>query len=170
MSKALPKYPRIVVPRHSPDRLEGLLELIFPDHRLRQKIAKAFLEEVRRAGREGLPETEWIRIVVDLLENQELQKHLIDLERGLVFTGAGLRRTQLQKEVSKKAEELGLVDEEGHNLFHVYKSQYTLVVKELRRLGLVYKKEGAYHTSPHFAKVLEEIASLWKDWRAGLVG
>jgi len=76
-------------------------------------------------------------------------------------------RTKLQVEITKKALELGLT-EEGSNLFNVYKSQYSIVLRTLRKLGMIYKKEGFYYTSPHFGNVLESIGRLWKDWRAGL--
>jgi len=167
MGRAYPKDPKIIVPRYAPDRLEGLLELIFPNHRLRQKIAKAFLEEVRKRGTEGFNEEEWIPFVIKVLgqdyphEVKALMNHYEALE-------GEVSRITLQREITKKALELGLVDE-GANLFNVYKSQYSIILKMLRRLGLIYKKEGAYYTSPHFGNVLEAIGRLWKDWRAGLV-
>ena len=167
MGKPYPEKPKIIVPRYAPDRLQGLLELIFPNHRLRQKIAKAFLEEVRGRGSEGFHEEEWIPFVIKVLgrdypnEAKALMEHYKALE-------GEVSRTTLQKEITKKALELGLVDE-GSNLFYVYKSQYTIVLKILRKLNMIYKKEGAYYTTAHFGQVLESIGRLWKDWRAGLV-
>jgi len=58
---------------------------------------------------------------------------------------------------------LGLVDE-GSNLFNIYKSQYSIVLRTLLKLGMIYKKEGFYYTSPHFGNILESIGRLWKDW------
>lgn len=167
MGKPYPKKPKIIVPRYAPDRLQGLLELIFPEHLLRQKIAKAFLEEVRRRGNEGFPEEEWIQFVIKVLgwdypnEAKALMEHYEALE-------GEVSRTTLQRKISEKAFELGLVDE-GHNLFHVYKSQYTIVLKILRKLNMIYKKEGAYYTSKTFGENLERIGRLWIDWRARLV-
>ena len=167
MGKAYPQKPKIIVPRYPPDRLSGLLELIFPDHLLRQKIAKAFLEEVRKRGNEGFPEEEWIPFIIRLLGRDHPSEAKVLLEYYEALEGQ-VSRTQLQREMAKKAEELGLV-EEGSNLFNVYKSQYIIVVKILRKLGMVYKKEGFYYTSPHFGNVLESIGRLWKDWRASFV-
>jgi len=76
-------------------------------------------------------------------------------------------RTKLQEKIIKKALELGLT-EEGSNLFNVYKSQYSLILKTFQRVGMIYKKESFYYTSPHFGNILESIERLWKDWRAGL--
>lgn len=168
MGKAYPQKPKIVVPRYAPDRLEGFLELIFPEHRLRQKIAKAFLEELRKRGTEGFAEEEWIPFVIKLIgqEHPEEAKALMELYESLE---GEVSRTKLQKEITQRAEELGLVDEDGANLFNIYKSQYSIVLKILRRLNMIYKKESIYHTSPHFGNVLESIGRLWKDWRAGLV-
>ena len=167
MGKAYPQKPKIIVPRYPPDRLSGLLELIFPDHLLRQKIAKAFLEEVRKRGNEGFPEEEWIPFIIRLLGRDHPSEAKILLEYYEALEGQ-VSRTQLQREMAKKAEELGLV-EEGSNLFNVYKSQYIIVVKILRKLGMVYKKEGAYYTSKSFGENLERIGRLWLEWRAGLV-
>ena len=167
MGKPYPKKPKIIVPRHTPDRLQGLLELIFPEHLLRQKIAKTFLEEVRKRGNEGFHEEEWIPFVIKVLgrdypnEAKALMEHYEALE-------GEVSRTTLQKEITKKALELGLVDE-GSNLFYVYKSQYTIVLKILRKLNMIYKKEGAYYTSKIFGENLERIGRLWLEWRAGLV-
>jgi len=167
MGRAYPKDPKIIVPRYAPDRLEALLELIFSEHRLRQKIAKAFLEELRKRGTKGFAEEEWILFILKLLgrEYSNEAKALLDLYEALE---PKVSRTQLQREIAEKAMELGLLDEES-NLFNVYKSQYSIVLKMLRKLGMVYKKEGFYYTSPHFGNVLESIGRLWKDWRASLV-
>jgi len=54
-------------------------------------------------------------------------------------------------------------------IFHVYKSQYTIVLKILRKLNMIYKKEGAYYTSKTFGENLERIGRLWLEWRAELV-
>jgi len=167
MGRPYPKDPKIVVPRYAPDRLQSLLELIFPEHLLRQKIAKAFLEEVRKRGNEGFHEEEWISFVIKLLGRDYPSEAKVLMEHCKTLEGE-VSRTQLQKEVANKAFELSLI-EEGSNLFHVYKSQYCIILKILRRMGMIYKKEGAYYTSPHFGEVLESIGRLWKDWRAGLV-
>ena len=157
----------MIVPRYAPDRLEALLELIFSEHRLRQKIAKAFLEELRKRGTKGFAEEEWILFILKLLgrEYPNEAKALLDLYEALE---PKVSRTQLQRQIVEKAMELGLLDE-GSNLFNVYKSQYSIVLKTLRKLGMIYKKEGFYYTSPHFGNVLESMGRLWKDWRAGLV-
>lgn len=166
-SNAYPKRACVEVPKYAPNNLQGLLGLIFPDHLLRQKMARAFLEEVRARGREGFPEEEWIHFIIKLVESEELEAYYQDL---LPQVEAGeMSRTQLQKKIIQKAEELGLVDDDGHNLFNVLKGQYVVVVHQLRRLGMLYKKEGVYYTSPHFGNVLETLGRLWKDWRAGLV-
>ena len=167
MGRPYPKDPKIIVPKYAPDRLQGLLELIFPEHLLRQKIAKTFLEELRKRGTEGFAEEEWIHFIIQLLGHNHPSEAKALMEHYKVLEGE-VSRTQLQKEITNKALELGLI-EEGSNLFHVYKSQYTIVLKVLRKLNMVYKKEGAYYTSPHFGNVLESIGRLWKDWRAGLV-
>nr|WP_013087931.1 hypothetical protein [Pyrococcus sp. 12/1]ADF80214.1 p12-7p [Pyrococcus sp. 12/1] len=165
-SKAYPKRACIQVPRYAPNSLRGLLELIFPDHLLRQKIAETFLEEVRRRGREGFPEEEWLSFILKFLGNKELEEYYKSL---LPRVKEGeISRTKLQKLIEEKAQELGLV-EDGHNIFNVVKGQYVIVVHQLRKLGMVYKKEGRYYTSPHFGEVLETIGRFWKDWRAGLV-
>ena len=166
MGRAYPQKPKIVVPKYAPDRLEGLLELIFPDHRLRQKIAKAFLEELRKRGTEGFAEEEWIPFLIKLIgrEHPKEAKALLEFYEALE---GKISRTKLHVEITKKALELGLT-EEGSNLFNIYKSQYSIVLRTLRKLGMIYKKEGFYYTSPHFGNILESIGRLWKDWRAGL--
>lgn len=166
MGKAYPRKVKIVVPRYPPDRLEGLLELIFPDHPLRQELAEAFLEELRERGKEGLSEEEWIPFIIRFIsrEHPKEAKALMGLYDSLE---GRVSRTRLQEEIVRKAKELGLM-EGGSNLFNVIRGQYVIVVKVLRRVGIVYKKEGFYYTSPHFGEVLESIGRLWKDWRAGL--
>jgi len=167
MGRAYPKDPKIIVPRYAPDKLETLLELIFSEHRLRQKIAKFFLEELRKRGTKGFAEEEWILFILKLLgrEYPNDAKALMELYEALE---GEVSRTIIQREITKKAEELGLLDDES-NLFNVYKSQYSIVLKTLRKLGMIYKKEGFYYTSPHFGNILESMGRLWKDWRAGLV-
>ena len=161
MGRAYPQKTKIVIPKYAPDRLEGLLELIFPDHRLRQKIAKAFLEELRKRGTEGFAEEEWIPFLIKLIgrEHPKEAKALLEFYEALE---GEVSRTKLQVEITKKALELGLVDDDGSNLFNVYKSQYSLVLKTLRRLNMIYKKEGFYYTSPHFGTtplVLTKLAA-----------
>ena len=167
MGRPYPRKVKIVVPRYPPDRLEGLLELIFPDHPLRQELAKAFLEELRERGKEGLSEEEWITFIIRFIgqEHPKEARTLMELYDSLE---GKISRTRLQEEIVRKAKELGLM-EGGSNLFNVIRGQYVIVVKVLRKLGMVYKKEGFYYTSPHFGEVLESIGRLWKDWRAGLV-
>ena len=152
----------MAIPERAPDRLAGLLELLFPFHPERQLIAQRILEEVRRRGSQGLPEEEWIYLVLELFgeehphEAEELTHLVQDLDEEY-------SRTTVMRRLTEKLKAYGLEKE-----FHHVKNQYSLVLKILRRAGLIYKKEGRYYTSPKFGRLLQEIGQLWLDWRSGL--
>ena len=162
MGKALPKKPKLAIPDRAPDRLAGLLELLFPDHPERQHIAKVFLEKVRERGSQGLPEEEWLYTVLELFgeeypgEGEALIALVKEWDKEY-SRGAVMRR------LLERLKEYGLKKEFDH-----VKNQYTITAKILRRAHLVYKKEGAYYTSPRFGRLLREIGQLWLDWRSGL--
>jgi len=163
MGKALPRRPKLVIAERAPDRLAGLLELLFPLHPERQIIAKKILEEIRGRGRQGLPEEEWLYIVLEFLgENHpEEAEGLIHLVKEL---DEEYSRTTVMKRLIEKLKEYGLEKEFNH-----IKNQYSLTLKIMRKAGLIYKKEGRYYTSTKFGRLLQEIGQLWLDWRSGLV-
>lgn len=163
MGRALPRRPKLAIPERAPDRLAGLLELLFLDHPERQSIAKRILEEVRKRGSQGLPEGEWIYRVLELLR-EEYPQEAEELIRLVQELDEEYSRTTVMKRLTEKLKEYDLEKE-----FHHVKNQYSLVLKILRRAGFIYKKEGAYYLSSRFGRVLQEIGQLWLDWRAGLV-
>ena len=163
MGQSLPRRPKLAIPERAPDRLTGLLELLFPNHPERQQIAKKILEKTRERGKQGLPEEEWIYLVLELL-GEEYPHEAEELTRLVHELDEEYSRTTVMRKLTEKLKEYGIEKE-----FHHVKNQYSLTLKILRRAGLIYKKEGAYYLSSHFGRILQEIGQLWLDWRAGLV-
>jgi len=163
MGRALPKRPKLTIPERPPDRLAGLLELLFPFHPERQIIAKQILEEVRERGSQGLPEEEWLYIILKLL-GEEHKKEAEELTRLVQELDEEYSRTTVMRRLTEKLKEHDLEKEFNH-----IKNQYSLTLKIMRKAKLIYKKEGRYYTSTQFGRLLQEIGQLWLDWRSGLV-
>ena len=163
MGRALPRRPKLAIPERAPDRLAGLLELLFPHNPERRWIAQHLLEKIKERGSQGLPEEEWLYIVLELL-GEEYPREVKELIKLVEEWDEEYSRTTVMRKLTEKLKALGI-----EKAFHHVKNQYSLTLKILRRAGIIYKKEGAYYLSSKFGRVLQEIGQLWLDWRAGLV-
>ena len=162
MGRALPRRPKLAIPERAPDRLAGLLELLFPYNPERQWVAQHLLEKIRERGSQGLPEEEWLYLVLELF-GEDYPREAENLIKLVEVWDEEYSRTTVMRKLTEKLREHGL-----EKAFHHVKNQYSLTLKILRRGGLVYKKEGVYYLSSKFGRLLQEIGQLWLDWRAGL--
>ncbi|NJE08915.1 hypothetical protein E3E31_10350 [Thermococcus sp. M39] len=146
---------KIIIPKKKPRNLDELLELLFPNHPERQRLARFLLERIHNAEmkRDGLRAEEWLELILEYLGSEEL----ICYYRTLVKKKTS--RTEIHRRVEEKAKELGVP-------FGTTKTNYNIVVKTLQNARMIYKSKNYYKTTKEFSELLCEIAEVWNDWLA----
>lgn len=144
---------KIIVPKEKPKNLEELLKLLFPNHLERQKLAKMLLEHIHSAEKKrgGFHSEEWLEFILRYLDNRELIAYY------QILVEKQLSRTEIHREVEKKAKELGIP-------FGTTKTNYNIVIKTLQNAQMIYKSQRSYRTTKKFGELLYEVAKIWNRW------
>ncbi|AHF81378.1 hypothetical protein [Thermococcus paralvinellae] len=145
---------KIIIPEKKPENLTELLELLFPNHPERQRLAIFLLERIHKeVKRYGFRAENWLELILEYLGNEEL----IYYYRMLVEEKVS--RTEIHRLIEKKAKELGIP-------FGTAKTNYNIVVKTLQNARIIYRTNNYYKTTKEFSKLLCEIAEVWNKWLA----
>ncbi|MBO8175069.1 MAG: hypothetical protein H0Z18_07415 [Thermococcus sp.] len=144
---------KITIPKKKPRDLDELLELLFPNHPERQKLARFLLERIHNAEikRNGFRAEEWLELILEYLGSGEL----IHYYRVLVEKKTS--RTEIHRRIEERAKELGIP-------FGTAKTNYNIVVKTLQNARMIYKSKNHYKTTKEFSELLCEIAEIWNEW------
>ena len=150
--------------KHYPTTVYEILEALFPNHREYVDFAY-FLVKKARDG--GWDKGEWIKVILEFIHEYSKVYNLGVTPQAVkelleVYEGYDTRYSATTRNRKIKA----LAKEKGIDL-DVWYYKYRSILKRLRRLGMIYEKNGHYSQSKEFLKILQKMTEAMIDFYSG---